>query len=170
MIQGVQEIARQTLANCDSFQSLVSASTASRAAEMIYHDAWPKPQSGLPEHTLAEIQALRPCAIVYTEDDRGFVANRDASADICWHISGIIHIVIFRNVPVIDVNDPSNVDVDFRTIIGNILSDLINLSETAGMLASRRITFEGPWRTDVKDLKSVGDAQAAKLIIEWGVM
>ncbi len=170
MIQDVQEVARQTLANCDSFQSLVSASTASRAAEMIYHDAWPKPASGLPEHTLAEIQALRPCAIVYTHENGGFKSRRDASADICWHHSGIVNFLIFRNVPEIDVNDPSNVDVDFRTIIGNIYSELIELSETAGMLAIRELTYDGPWRTDVKDLKSVGDAQVAQLIAEWGVM
>lgn len=169
MIQDVQEIARQTLAACDSFQSLVSASSAARAAEHIYHDAWPKPASGQPVHTLAEMNALRPSAIVYTDENNGFVSTRDASADICWHHSGIIHFVIFRNVPVVDVNDPSNVDVDFRTILGDIYSELIDLSETPDMLAIRRITFDGPWRTEIKDLSAIGDAQAAKLIVEWGV-
>lgn len=169
MIQDVQEVARQTLANCDSFQSLVSAPTASRAAELIYHDAWPKPESGQPQHTLAEMQALRPCAIVYTDENNGFRSRRDTSADICWHHSGVINFLIFRNVPEIDVNDPSNIDVDFRTILGNIYSELIDLSETPDMLAIRDITFDGPWRTEIKDIPAIGDAQAAKLIVEWGV-
>lgn len=169
MIQEVQQIARTTLANCAAFQSLVGAANPAGALAKIYHDAWPKPASGGPVHTLAEMISLRPSAIVFTEEDRGFLSERDASADFCWHHSGIIHFIIYRNVPAEDIDDLSKVDTDFRTILGDIYSNLIELSETPGMLAARAISFSGPWRTDVEKLNEIGDAQGAEIVVQWGV-
>lgn len=171
MIQAVQEIARQTLAACASFRTLVGAADSTAALLRIYHDALPKPASGGAQHTLAEMNALRPCAIVYTEPDRGFRRVRDAMGDVgssAWHSSGIIHLVIFRNVPTADKDNPSLVDTAFRTVIGSIQDEIVALSETAGYLDSNAITLSGPWRTELTELNSIGDAQACELVVEWG--
>lgn len=170
MIQEAQEIARQTLAASAAFQSLVGAGNATDAALRIYHDELPRPASGLSEHSLDELNILRPCAIIYTATGpSGFVSVRDAMGDVdCWHNSGTIVIVIMRNVPIADKNDLSLVDTAFRTIAGTIVSELIEISETASYLACDRIEAMGPYRTDIKDLKSIGDAQSYELIVSWG--
>lgn len=171
MIQDVQAIAKTTLANCAAFRTLTATADATAALAKIYHDAWPVPASGGVSHSLAEITALRPSAIIYTEPDRGWTSQRDAMGDStgnCWHHSGIIHMIIFRNVPTADKALPSKVDTDFRTVIGTILSELIAQSETAGRLNSKRLTVSGPWRTEPKELKDIGDAQGCEIIVEWG--
>ena len=172
MIQDAQDIAKTTLAACASFSSLVDdyLEAGQTAADRIYHDSFPQPLSGRPEHSRAEYTALRPCAIVYTEDNQGFDVRRDAMGDQnCWTASGVIHMMIFRNVPEIDKNNPAKVDTDFRTIIGNIVNDLIGLSETGGYLSIRRFTISGPARTPVNELSDVGDAQMAEILAYWGV-
>ena len=170
MIQDIQNLLRTTLAASSTFQSLVGAGNANAALARIYHDAWPKPASGQPSHSLAEITAIRPAAIVYTDPDDGFVTERDAMGDdLCWHQQGTVHAIIFRNVPDADKDNPSKVDTDFRVVIGGILADLIATSETAGYLACRRLTVDGPHRTAVEDLNAIGDAQAYDIRIDWGV-
>lgn len=169
MIQEAQDIARATLAACAAFQSLVDADDATEALEHIYHDSFPTPISGGDVHGRAELTALRPCAIVYTEDNQGFVVRRDAMGmEDCWNATGVIHFVLFRNVPDADKDNPSKVDTDFRTVIGNIVSQMIAVSETAGYLATKQFSVSGPTRTPKKELKDIGDAQLAEIIAAWG--
>lgn len=171
MIQQAQNTARATLAACAAFQALVGASDATDALERIYHDALPYPESMRAEHTRAELTALRPCAVVYTEDNQGWVVERDAAGnEDCWNAHGIIHMVIDRNVPEADQYNPSKVDTDFRTILGDIAEQIIGLSETAPYLAANRIVVSGPYRTPLPELKDIGDAQRAELIVAWGPM
>lgn len=173
MIQEAQEVARQTLAACEAFQTLLGVEDeldpVAAALEHIYHDAFPSPESGRAEHTRAELTALRPCAIVYTEDNQGWVATKDAMGNQnCWNVSGSVHLVIYRNVPEADEFNPSKVDTDFRTIIGNIASQIIALSETAPYLAANQIVVSGPARTAINNLNDIGDAQMAELVVNWG--
>lgn len=169
MIQEAQDIAKATLAACAAFQSLVDAGDATEALEHIYHDSFPTPISGGDAHGRAELTALRPCAIVYTEDNQGFVVRRDAMGmEDCWNATGVIHFVLFRNVPDADKDNPSKVDTDFRTVIGNIVSQMIAVSETAGYLATKQFSVSGPTRTPKKELKDIGDAQLAEIIAAWG--
>lgn len=148
---------------------MVGAANASAAVARIYHDELPKPESGLQSHSLVEMNELRPCAIIYTQVGQGgFRAERDSMGNGCWNNSGVLVVVLMRNVPEADKDDLSKVDTDFRTIAGNIITDLIQLNETAGYLTMDRIDAMGPYRTDVKDLKSVGDAQSYELVIAWG--
>lgn len=167
MIQTTQEYMRQTLAASVAFQSLVDADNAAEALARIYHDELPAPTSD--SHTLVEITALRPCAVVYTQVGQGgWRADRDAMGDGCWNYSGVIVVVLMRNVPEADRYDLAKVDTDFRTIAGNVVTDLIALNETAGYLTMDRIDAMGPYRTPMQDLESVGDAQSYELVIGWG--
>jgi hypothetical protein len=169
LIQAVQEVMRVTLAASAAFQAMVGAGSASAALARIYHDELPKPASGQQSHSLVEMNALRPCAVVYTQVGQGgFRADRDAMGNGCWNNSGTLVVVLMRNVPVEDKNDLSKVDTDFRTIAGDIIEDLIGLNETAGYLTMDRIDAMGPYRTEVKELQSIGDAQVYELVIAWG--
>lgn len=160
---------RTTLAASEAFQTLVGADDATEALARIYHDALPKPASGGHSHSLAEMNELRPCAIVYTQVGQGgWQARRDAMGGGCWDYSGTIVAVILRNVPVEDKDNLQKVDTDFRTTVGNIVDDLIGLNETAGYLTMERIDAMGPYRTPVEELQSVGDAQAYELVVGWG--
>jgi hypothetical protein len=121
------------------------------------------------------MNALRPCAIVYTQMGQGgWRADRDAMGGGtdgnggCFNFSGNLVVVLMRNVPDADRNNLSKVDTDFRTIAGNIITDLIGLSETAGYLTIDKIDAMGPYRTPVDELEAVGDAQAYELLIGWG--
>lgn len=169
-IQAPQDALRCSLANSPNMQSFlgVTVGDSSAAILKIYNDELPKPSDGR-MHTLAEITALRPCAIVFTLSDAGWSIERDAMADdACWHAHGIVHALIFRNVPEADKDDLGKCDVDFRNAVSDIVDDLIELSEYAGHLACDKITARGPFRTDPKELKAIGDAQVYELIIEWG--
>lgn len=172
MIQDAQDVAKSTLAACPEFISLVADAVADEdqlTADRIYHDSFPEPISGAPHHSRAELTALRPCAIVYTEDNQGFDVRRDAMGnEDCWNASGIIHYMILRNVPVADKDNPSKVDTDFRTVLGNIVSEMIGLSETAPYLAAKRFIISGPARTSVQELSELGDAQMGEIIAYWG--
>lgn len=169
MIQAVQEVMRATLAASSSFQAMVGAANASAALARIYHDELPAPASGGHSHTLVEITALRPCAVVYTQVGQGgWRADREAMGDGCWNYSGVIVVVLMRNVPEADKYDLAKVDTDFRTIAGNVVTDLIALNETAGYLTMDRIDAMGPYRTGMKELESEGDAQSYEIVIAWG--
>lgn len=167
-MQAAQNILRISLSDSSAFQTFTGTANATAALAKIYHDELPKPATGR-VHTLAEITALRPCAVVFTQTDAGWTIERDAMGEAsCWHPSGVLHCLLFRNVPDADKDNLGKVDTDFRTTVGLIVDDLIAMSETAGRLAIDKITTRGPYRTDPKELKSIGDAQVYELIINWG--
>lgn len=167
-MQSAQNVLRITLSASSAFQTFTGTVDATAALAKIYHDELPKPSTGR-LHTLAEITALRPCAVVFTASDSGWAIERDAMGEqACWNPYGILHCLLFRNVPEADKDDLGKCDTDFRTTVGLIIDDLVAMSETAGRLAIDKITARGPFRTDVKELKSIGDAQAYELIINWG--
>lgn len=172
MIDSSQELMKATLAASTNFRTLVGAADSAAALLRIHGDELPKPAVG-PTHTETELTALRPCAVIFIPSDHGWQIERDASGDAasgsdCWNPSGILHVLIYRNVPVADKNDHTKVDKDFRVIAGDIISDLVGLSETAGMLAIRKISVFGPFRTKHGEMKAIGDAQVYELMIEWG--
>lgn len=169
MIQAVQEVMRSTLSASTSFQTMVGAANAAAALARIYHDEIPKPASGQQSHSLVEMIAIRPCAIIYTQVGQGgWRADRDAMGNGCWNYSGTLVVVLMRNVPEADKDDLSKVDTDFRTTVGEIIEDLIDLNETASYLTMDRIDAMGPYRTELKELKAIGDAQSYELVIGWG--
>ena len=169
MIQTVQILLATTLANCAAFRTLVGAADATAALPRIYHDSFPPPPDGADRYSAAQLATIRPCALVYTEDGKGYVIERDAMGTDCWHGSGILHAVIYRTVPAAIADDPGEVDRTFRVIIGDIITQLVAQSETAERLASRKITVSGPYRTPPDELQVMGDEQAYDLMLEWGV-
>lgn len=166
MIQDAQDILETTLANSATFRTFVGAANVAEARQRIHHDYIPDREGEA--YTPEELSAIRPCALIYTLPSGGFTTQRDASGTNNWATSGRLVCVLMRDTP--ESGSNSDVDVGFRTIAGNIMSDIINLSEDAAdsFLAATRIVADGPFRTEESDLDELGDRQAFELIIDWG--
>lgn len=138
-----------------------------------YHGALPKPAGNNASHTLAELQALRPYAIVSTPTE-GFRAIKDASGD-AMVFGGRLDLEITRDTPAGMIDDPAACDADFLKLVGKIIATgdpdnpgLAELSENVGTLPINSIRVLGPARTDERDLAELGDAQRIWLSITWG--
>ena len=104
--------------------------------------------------------------MIYTQPTEGFTVQRDASGTDCWNASGRLVCVLMRLTPANSTD--SAVDVDLREKAGAIMTDLVESSETAGMLAVTKLGGSGPYRTDPSELEELGDRQAFEITMDWG--
>lgn len=167
-IQDIQNLLATTLAACDVFQEFVGAANSTEALERIYHDAFPKPNGD--KYTLEELEAIRPCALIFTPDAQGYITEYDSSL-AGWRARGIVYCVLYRTVPTSIQNEPGEVATTFRVIMSNLINELKDKADaiSGGMLAARRMMANGPFRADETQVNELGDEQAYELIIEWGV-
>lgn len=162
MIQDVQALLASTLADCPAFRTFVGAADAAAALLRIHHDAFPAIPSGDDRFSKAELEAIRPCAVLATSD--GYVTEKDATGDY-WRPHGTLYCWLYRTTP---SGTLSAVAVSFRETVGDLLEELQARSTLADFLASRKVTVNGPYRNDPLDRKSHGDEQVYELVIEWG--
>lgn len=150
------------LADCPAFQALcgVSGDTAAAGAASRIHfkRVLPLPANG-DEYSLAEIQALRPYAVIWTQDS---AVDWDASPGVGGHHRAGLRIRLCRNVP--DELTEQQVDMSWDNIVGLILDQLLLRSGRAGFLAaSYAIDPEGWYRSHPNDWVSEGDYQMAHI-------
>lgn len=175
-ISTIEEIAAATLANTAQFQDLTGAANAAAALESIYFDALPPPDSDADSYTLAEIEALRPFAILNTEPQAGFRwHNAGRGAAWTYKTSGLVTIQIEANIDADDLDDPQEYMRLFKNAIGQIISTddasepgLLELAGQAGRLPITEVMFYGPFR----GAEEAGDAQGnflwAAIDLGWG--
>lgn len=161
MIQDVQDLLATTLSESEAFQDFVVAANATAAIAKVFHDVMPAPDGD--RYTEAELTALRPSALIYTER---YEDVYDAT-DSCWRASGRLVCKLRRSTPAIGTDSAK--DISFRQIAGYIVQDLKDMCETAGRLASRGIVVEGPFRTHPTEIKAAGDFQEVDMTIDWGL-
>jgi len=158
---------KASLADCDSFRTWVGASgdnAQTQALNRIYKDDLPPP-TNRNIYTLAELNALRPFAIIYTAD--GFRKDKDASPGEFWH-TGSLAILLEQAIPERIKNDPAAIADEFETIIGQIIDDLCALVDQAGYLSITAINYPEEWvRSDPDAEPDFGDAAMAMLTIEY---
>jgi len=162
-----QEYLRTALADCSTFQAWVGAADQAEALARIYHEALPAPANGN-EYTLAELQAYRPFALIWTSEQNGYSKRRLAVGT--WAESGRIMIRLEEDVDPQIANDPAEVARRFRNTIGQIIDELCALTDPgAGYLVFHTVTVEaGPIRTEEDEARTLGDAQAVELSVEYG--
>lgn len=157
---------KATLADCTSFRTWVDASgddVQAQALNRIYKDDLPPPDNSN-AYTLAELQALRPFAIIYTAG--GFRKEKDASPREFWN-TGSLAVLLEQDVPERIKNDPAAVADEFETAIGQIMDDLCGLVDQAGYLSITAVNLPEEWvRSDPKSEPDFGDAAMAMLFIE----
>lgn len=174
-IRNTAALAAATLSRCHAFQHWQGNTwTESQALARIYHHALPPPADGR-QHTLAEMEALRPFALIWTEGVDGLEVFRDtAGPDWAPRASGHLVICLEQSVPDADLNDPAKVERDFETTVGLIMGSgnasqpgLYELSGNPGELPATRLVYRGSARTPQEELQDIGDAQRAWLDIYW---
>lgn len=175
IIDGVHDALRETLADCYAWQNWQGNSfTRAQALARIYQHALPKPASGGATHTLAELQALRPFMLIYTEPEGGFVMTRDADG-LGYDQRGRMIVMIEQDIPEDSLDDPSAIDADLYSDLGTLIRSqntnqpgLAELADVAGNFICRRVETMGPVRTEEEDVHELGEAQRVWLLIDWG--
>lgn len=156
---------RDSLANCATWQSWVGASgtgAADVAVARIYDEALPPSTSGN-QHTLAELKAARPFALLTTESAGLSVT----AAPVTTSDYGVLTLIIYDNVPPDIERDDGEIAVRFENKLGAIMYELSQNRDTASYLALDNIELQHWGRTPKNELAMYGDAVQAVLRVEW---
>lgn len=170
--------ARRMLADCYWWRRIADADSPwdqATALAHIHFDGLPPADPG-PNHSLAQMTALRPFAIMWT-DITGGLRIRNATAGYTCNVpSGRIIAQIELPVPTAIASDPTAVADDISRKIGLILrtgdSDqpgLFELAGRSGYLPLTEVELFGYARTDAKAAEDLGDIVFAELQISWGL-
>ena len=164
---GSMGLAQQHLANmiADSaaFRAWVGAADQAEAFGSIYQDALPPGGTDL-----ADLQALRPFALVWTDPQLGFNKQFAAGGAARWHTaSGVIGVYFEAEIDAADASDPAEAGVKFKNVIDAIQSEMDAINGQAGYLGYDEIRkVEGPTRSDEDDRPTQGDF----LFLVWQVV
>ncbi len=168
--------ARQMLADCFYWRRIAGGDpwTAEQSLARVHVDALPPPAEG-GEHTLAELQALRPFAIVSLGEGEAIHFDMDGSGNCCVGVGGSIDIYIELPVPEDLKNSPSALAADVYDRIGRVLRTanssepgLCDLAGLPGYLALRRATLQAYYRSTRQERLELGDFTAIHLSLRWG--
>lgn len=159
------------------FWQFTGAADAAAALSHIYRDFLPEP-ADKNEHTLAELQAMRPFAMVWQSESNGWHARRNAATS-CFKISGMIVVRFEWDVPYApNENDQlvqSGSDQAAATTFQEHLSRILHNDDSTGILnicAQMNITDvmeTACFRSPPEHYKTIGDCYAAEFLIAWGV-
>lgn len=168
-VMGAQENLRKTLADVLAFREFASVADRDGALARIHHGALPPPQDPERGYTRVELQALRPCAILYTAERDGFTYEQVATSEgFDFGEQGNLVIELEREVPSEIALDLAEVDVDFLNQVGAVMRGLIDLFGRDTYLLGRSLSLaEGPYRSHPDDVPEVGDWQLAILNVTW---
>ncbi len=162
---------RALLSNSATLQTWTSTANPTAALARIYHDGLPKPGSNAPRHTLAELQALRPYAIIWTDTEKGYGRTQDGygAGPHLGAESGRLMIELVQDVPLAIADDIAEADLQWKNTIGQILDDLVTLIATGTYLLVNSLSIdEGPYRYEAAKQSEMGDAQGVEIGVGWG--
>lgn len=149
------------------FQAFAGVSNSSDALDHIYRDFLPQPADG-DQHTLAELVALRPWAMIWTQESQGWQANRVAS-DACFRIGGSLLLRLERSI------DPAHTDQQAAAEFDDLLSGIIHNDQGDGLIQAftrlniHHVSILGKYRSLPEHLDTLGDCYSAELLIRWGL-
>lgn len=145
------------------------------AADHIHFDALPRSATGA-DHSLAELAALRPFAIMWADVAGGQRWRSDSGDFCCALLSGVIVMQIEIAVPPSIAADPRAVAIDVNRKLGRIMRTcdaaepgILDLSGRAGYLPINEAKITGYMRTDSNAAVELGDAVTAEIELHWGV-
>jgi hypothetical protein len=169
-ISRAEEALRVLVADAAAFRTLVGAADRASALIRVYRDALPPPAAGR-EYTLAEMQAYRPFAIVFTAPENGYTANWvSGGTGNGYGDSGELGLFICRDTPLAYVDDFGEAMRGWKNILGDLIDDMKDLAGTSDYLLVRqfRLAF-GPQFNPEDEHKTIGDIQYAQLSMQWGL-
>lgn len=158
---------RTTLADSAMFRTWTATANQAAALARIYYESLPPP-GDKNEHTLAELTAYRPYALVWTEPESGFTKRTDGF--VAADESGVMLMRFIQTVDPSIANDPAEISRRFINTLGTILDEMIALSWGGGYLAISEMKLEfGPYRGDPDEKSSQGDYVGADVQVTWAI-
>lgn len=172
-----EDLIANTLADCAKFQDYLGVASKAAALAKIYFSALDPPSGDSEYHTRAELEALRPFAILWLDEEAGldlrFTAMGGGGGYEMLPAQGLC---IVRLEKTVGSGTPEEEDRAAKNEVGLICrsgdSDnpgLVERSGTPGYAALRGIRVFGPWRTPEDQVQHDGDFFAARLELEFGV-
>jgi hypothetical protein len=160
-----------TLADCAAFRALTTPPMADAAAAKarIHLRGLPEPSDGL-AHTIAELDAYRPFAILWTDPDNGFASTSESSGGDHNEFSNTGTLFMELEVAYDSGDDKPTADenVVFENAVGAIIDDLQDLAGGPGYLNILAIGLDyGPFWPAPEDIDLMGTFQGARLTIEY---
>ena len=154
---------RDSLADCAAFRTFAGAADQAAALARIHYFEL-TPPADVEAYTKAEITALRPYAIVATQDRNGFSAELDGASDhFEFADSGRLWLYVARTVA------GDQPELEFCNHLGAIVAGLCKLAGQAGYLALTEISLEaGPFRGHHDLDPTEGIEQIAVFSIDYG--
>lgn len=159
-----KQMMRNTIAGSSTFQNLVGETTQADALNHVYEEVIPEKTN---DYTRAELEALRPFAIVKTIPEDSYVIRRAArGTQNLFFDSGRMSVEIERDAP----GDGVGADlVSFQTIVGNILVEMTNLAGQADYLDINEFFLTDYMIAHPDHIATQGDYQLAVIRVTWGV-
>ncbi len=164
-ISKVEEQLKESLSKSGTFQTLVSAGDAAAAKASIYYEDLADPADNKDSHDADELETYRPYAVVFIEPGGNF--GRREVAVGTFASFGRVSLLIVRTAE----NSPNrgDGDLDWLNVVGQILEDLEQLSETAGCLKFVESTIrDGPGRRELDEAPGQGEEQGARIDFQFG--
>lgn len=169
VISTPEEILAATIADCPRWQAMCRAADAEGAMQSIYFDALPPPPNDEDAYSCEQLEALRPYVMVYSDEDTGVSFNHSATTlGFNFRGSGRIKATIEQTVDPEVAHDPQEVFRRFKNDVGVLLQEMMARAGSAGFLAMRNVTAQGPLRAHEDLIQDEGDFVVYHLTLEWG--
>lgn len=172
-----EDLIANTLADSPKFQAFLGVASKAAALAKIYFGSLDSPAAGADFHTAAELIALRPYAILWTDESAGLTCDFSAMGGTGYEMRVTRGLVIVRLEKAAASGSPQEADRSVKNELGLIVKSgdhdnpgLAELSGRPGYAAVRRITIRGPWRCDEDEAQHYGDHVAARLDLEFGAV
>ncbi len=169
-----QENLRQMLAAVPAVQTWLGATDPDTAVATallrIYHEGFPSPAAGQDAHTADDLKTIRPCAVVYTDEDRGFSQVMEAVGHTFeFQERGKLKLRLYQNCPDSLGDEPtSDANLLWKNTIGAIIDGLCALSGQPGYLAFHALHVDaGPYWGHPKEVPTQGVWQGVEISLEW---
>lgn len=169
--------AKTMLANAYYWRRLANENSPwdeATALAHIHYDELPLASPG-PDHSLAELQALRPFALMWNDISTGMRWRSNGGDFCCAMVNGMTIIQIEMAVPANIATNPRLVAEDVNRKLGRIIRTcdpekpgILDLSGQAGYLPITECKITGYIRTDRKAALEIGDAVTAEIELTWG--
>lgn len=153
---------------------LVTVWDAEQAEQHIYFDGLPRSSTGA-DHTRAELELLRPFAILWHDVAAGFRRRFDSAGNCGALSAGTTIMQIELPVPIELSESPDQLATELNTRFGRLVGTadatkpgLTELSGKTGYLPLLDLQVRGYIRTDDKAKLEIGDAVVAEFELRWG--
>lgn len=174
-IRDALDLLHATLRDCDAWRKMkdpLNPWDQATAAAHIYTDALPPPSPG-PDFTLADLQTLRPFALVWPDTTLGLRMQQVATG--CYSPSGQFIMQIELDTPDGFANDNNALGEELYQRFGRLIytgdggaPGMLDLATTSGYLPITDVVFTRYMRSEPDDWQDVGDCIVAEFQISWG--